>query len=84
MEREFLAGRISATKLQIVAYEDALLAFATDSAVQSYTLDTQQSRQTVTRADVASMQSVLTRLYNQLATLQARLTGAAVTVVPGW
>ncbi len=84
MDRAFLVDRITATKAQIVAYEDALLAFGTNGAIQSYTLDTGQSRQTVTRADLSTMNKVLDGLYNRCATLEARLTGGTTQVRPCW
>ena len=83
-DRPYVQERITATKAQITAYEDALLAFGTNGAMQSYTLDTGQSRQTVTRADLSTMNRVLDSLYNRLATLEARLYGGSVTVRPHW
>lgn len=83
MERAFIQSRIDATKLQIVAYEGAALALA--SGVQSYTLDTGQSRQTVTKLDIDGIQKTIDALYNRCATLQARLTGSGtLTARPDW
>jgi hypothetical protein len=83
MDRTFIQGRIDATKLQIVAYEDAALALA--GGVQSYTLDTGQSRQQVTKLDLADIQKTIESLYNRCATLEARLNGSGtLTVVPAW
>ena len=83
MDRTFIQGRIDATKLQIVAYEDAALALA--GGVQSYTLDTGQSRQQVTKLDLADIQKTIESLYNRCATLEARLNGSGtLTVVPSW
>lgn len=79
----WIEARITKTKALIVAYEDAILAIA--SGEQSYSLDTGQTRQTVTRANVASMQSILEQLENRLSTLQLRLCGKGVThVIPGF
>lgn len=78
----FLSNRIAATEAAIIAYEDAFLAFA-DSA-QSYTLDTGQDRQTVTRANLTEMRRNVDALYNRLSTLEARLFGSAITVQPAW
>lgn len=84
MDRAFLQARIDATKLQIVAYEDASLALGT-GGVQSYTLDTGQSRQTVTKLDLAWMQKTIDSLYNRCATLEARLNGSGTVMVrPAW
>jgi hypothetical protein len=84
MDRSFTLDRITATKAQIVAYEGALLALAAGGGVESYTLDTGQSRQTVTRANIPAMQKMLTALYNQLATLEARVYGGTTNVRPAW
>ena len=83
MDLAFLQARITATKDQIVAYEDAASALA--GGVQSYTLDTGQSRQTVTRADINTIRNTIDGLYNRLATLEARAYGSGVTTVrPSW
>ena len=83
MNRAFIQGRIDATKLQIVAYEDAALALG--SGVQSYTLDTGQSRQQVTKLDLSMVQKTIDSLYNRCATLEARLNGSGtLTARPGW
>lgn len=84
MRREFIQQRITATELLIVAYEDALAAFAADGGIQSYSLDTGQSKQTVARAQIASIRILLDGLYNRVATLQARLSGASVVVRPAF
>lgn len=83
MDRDFIQARIDATKAQIIAYEDAATALA--SGVQSYTLDTGQSRQTVTKLDLAALQRTIDSLYNRCATLEARLNGSGtVTTRPAW
>jgi hypothetical protein len=85
MDSNFLQSRIDATKAQIIAFEGALTAFAANGALQSYTIDTGQTTQTVTRANLTQLRNMVTSSYNQLATLQTRLTGGGtVTVVPGW
>lgn len=84
MDRAFTKERITATKALIVAYEDAVTALGTQGGVVSYTLDTGQSRQTVTRADISSLNRMLDSLYNRLATLEARLNGASITARPAW
>ena len=84
MDTAFIQARIDATKLQIVAYEDAALALGT-AGVESYTLDTGQSRQTVTKLDLTKIQSTIDGLYNRCATLEARLTGNGVSIgKPSW
>lgn len=75
--------RIAATKLAIVAYEAAALSLG--SGVQSYTLDTGQTQQKVTRVDIADIQLTIDSLYNRLAMLCARNTGSnVVTMRPDW
>lgn len=85
MDNAFLTERIAKTKLIIVAYEDAILALTGAGAVESYTLDTGQSRQTVTRSNLKELNTTLDGLYNRLCTMQARRTGGGVvTVSPSW
>jgi len=84
MDRKFIQARIDATKLQIVAYEDAALALGT-GGVQSYQLDTGQTDQRVTKLDLGMIQKTIDSLYNRCATLEARLNGSGtVTVKPIW
>lgn len=84
MDSTFIQERIDATKAQILAYEDAVLALAT-GGVQSYTLDTGQTRQTVTKLDLNALNKVLDSLYNRCATLEARLNGSGtITARPAW
>ena len=83
MDGQFLLDRIAQTKAIIVAIENAVLALSATNGVQSYTLDTGQGRQTVTRESVATLQGQLDTLYNRLSTLEARAYGSgAVTMVP--
>ena len=80
----FLSDRSAVIKAQIVAYEDAITAIVSGGA-QSYSLDTGQSRQSVTKLDVSRLQSDLDGLYNRLVTLEARLNGSGtVTARPAW
>jgi hypothetical protein len=81
-DTEWLTERVERTKTLIVAYEDAILALSTGS--QSYTLDTGQTRQTVTKAMLADLRSTLNSLENRMSTLQARLGGARTHVIPGF
>lgn len=83
MDAEFTAERIAAIKAQIIAYEDALTALATDN-ITSYTIDTGQTRQTVTRRDIGQINITIGSLSNRLATLQARLNGASTYGGSAW
>lgn len=83
-DRQFWLDRIEKTKALIVAWEDAELAISA-GGVQSYTLDTGQTRQTVTRADLATIRITIDSLLNRLVTLQARIgRGGVVNVRPAW
>lgn len=77
MDCEFLQQRIEATKLLIIAYEEAILQIQANP-MQSYTLNTSQTTQTVTRFDLNRLQATLDALMNRLVTLQARLSGGGV------
>jgi len=84
MDNAFIQDRINTTKQQIIAYEDAALALGNGS-IQSYTLDTGQSTQTVTKLNLDSLQKVIDSLYNRCATLQTRLTGSGQVIgKPSW
>jgi len=84
MDAAFLQGRIDATKLQIVALEDASLGITT-GGIESYTLDTGQSRQTVTKLNLATLTRAIDSLYNRCAMLEARKTGSGtLTARPAW
>jgi hypothetical protein len=75
--------RIATVQALIAAYDTALNALIVRGAF-SYSLDTGQSRQTVTKHNIVSMQNARSSLLNELATLEARVCGAGVHVVPSW
>lgn len=77
MDCEFLQQRIEATKLLIIAYENAILQIEANPT-QSYTLNTGQTTQTVSRFDLNRLQATLDALMNRLVTLEARLNGGGV------
>ena len=53
--------------------------------IQSYTIDTGQSRQTVTKQNITEFRNAIDSLSNRIATLEARCYGNGVTrVFPGW
>jgi len=82
--QEFLQERITATQTQIIAYETAVDTLVS-GGVQSYVLDTGQSRQSVTKLDLKTLQDKIDSLYNRLATLEARLNGSGtITARPAW
>ena len=84
MDCTFLKERIASTKAQIIVYEDAILSLESGE-VQTYSLNTGQTTQSVTKFDVARLQASLDGLYNRLVTLEARLTGNGSTIAgPAW
>lgn len=84
MDATFIQSRIDATKLQIVAFEDAALALGT-GGIQSYKLDTGQSVQTVTKLDLEYIQKTIDSLYNRCVMLETRLNGGGTIIgKPRW
>ena len=85
MNRTFLQNRITVTEAMIIAYEDAITALAVGGMTMSYTLDTGQDRQVVTRENLGGLQKQLDALYNRLTTMCVRLNGGgSVTARPAW
>lgn len=81
---EFLESRVEALKTRIVAYEVAAAELAS-GAIQSYELETGQTRQKVTKTNIDALERAIAALYNQLTTLEARLCGTGSThYVPSW
>jgi hypothetical protein len=76
MNEAYILERIEKTKALIVLWEDALSALA--SGAYSYTIDTGQTRQTVTKQTVSQAEAVLSKLENRLDVLYARLNGGSV------
>lgn len=83
MNQAQLQARIDATNAQIDALEAAILGLISGS-ILSYSLDTGQSVQKVTKQDIGIVQRVIDSLYNRCATLEARLNGGTVTARPAW
>lgn len=84
MESTFIQDRITATEAMIVAYEAAIEALAV-GGIQTYTLDTGQTRQTVTRMDLMDLQKTIDTLYNRCISLDYRLNGGNVSITrPAW
>ena len=82
IDTTWLDERITKTKALIVAVEDAILALS--SGAISYTIDTGQTKQTVTKAQIASLRIQLGELESRLETLDARRNGGPCYVKPGW
>jgi hypothetical protein len=82
-ERAWLTARIAAKKALILQFEAALSVLATGA--QSYSIDTGQTRQTVTRANLTELRNTIAQLETEIVTHQTRLNGCAAFVVrPGW
>ena len=80
----FLQDRLEATLRQINLYEAALEALMTN-AIQSYTIDTGQTKQVVTKADLFKLQQVIDMLYNRYIVIEARIgNGGTVTMGADW
>jgi hypothetical protein len=60
----FAQARIDALQARIVAYEDALTGIAT-GAIESYTIDTGQTEQKVTKINIHTLRTALDNALNQ-------------------
>jgi len=82
-DTEWIQARIDATKALIVKYEEAMLAIG--GGAQSYTIETGQTRQVVTKANVTEARRALESLESRLAYYQGQLCGTGVTrVIPSY
>lgn len=81
-DREWIEARIAAKKGLVLKYEAALDALSTNA--QSYSIDTGQTRQTVTRANLTEIRNIVTHLEGEISTLQARLGCGQIQARPGW
>lgn len=78
-----LQAEIDATVADLAAVRAAINAVLTGS--QSYRLDTSQTSQAVTRADLGELRRMRNDLRNELAQLRAQCNGGAVfRVTPGF
>lgn len=83
MDETWLLARIEATKTEIEAYEAAISALTVGGA-HSWSLDTGQTKKSVTKSNIASLSRSLDIAYNRLAVLEAKLYGAAGQARPAW
>lgn len=83
VETSYLQERITAVKNLIVAYEAAFTAVLLNGE-KSYTVDTGQTRTTVTKHNISEMRLAYTALLDLLRTLEAQLYGSAGQGIPGW
>lgn len=84
IDRTWLDARIAATQTAIETAE-ANEALLLSGAVASYTLDTGQSRQTVTKSNTTEVRKYIDSLYARLSNLCNRRNGGQTKqAVPGW
>lgn len=82
-DKTWLDARIAATEALIVAHEAAITALTTGGA-QSYSLDTGQTRTSVTRANLSELRIALSQLENRRSELRTRRYGAGHNARPGF
>lgn len=78
----FLQARLAAVEAQIIAYETAVTALG--SGVQSYELETGQTRERVTRVDLLRLANMIDSLMNRRQTLRALICGGGTSGVPAF
>jgi hypothetical protein len=84
MDTTFLTQRLTVTKERIERIEVAI-AELESGLIQSYTMDTGQSRQVVTMVNLTEARKYLESLYNLCAMLDQRLNGSSTLIArPGW
>lgn len=82
--QDFLRERLEKDKAALLALDEAIAGLL-DGSIQSYTLDTTQSRQTVTKQQIGSLYSQQAKLIARIETLYARLCGGGEVVIrPGF
>lgn len=78
---QFLIDELARIEAEIVAYHNAYTALMA-GGVQSYTLDTSQTRQTVSKYEIASLKNTYNALMSIRDDLCARIYGASSYVRP--
>jgi hypothetical protein len=78
-------NRLDRLITKIALYEDAIEALVGANAVQSYTLDTGQTKQTVTKMDITKLQTTLDSFYSQYEVTCQRINGkGTVNIGAAW
>ena len=81
-DRAYIEERIEAIKAQVVEADTAISAAMTSL---TYSLDTGQTRQSVTRQQISSLRTTRDSLIAELAYWQGQLSGTGATrVIPGF
>lgn len=83
MDTTYTLERIDAIKAQIAAYEAAIIAIVSKGE-KSYTLDTGQTRTTVTMQNISDIRRTYEELLSLLSTLCNRVYGSGGQMRPGW
>ena len=84
---DYWMDELQNAKILLVQVEKAINTFLSNGNIQSYTIDTGQDKQTVTRADLNNLRSQRTELLSQIQVLESRLNigGSHVAqVCPGF
>ena len=81
-ENGWIRDRIEATQELILAIEAAMVSVA--GGATSYTIDSGQTRQTVTKSTSGELKNTLNELENRRAVLRSQLNGTKVNLRPGW
>lgn len=81
-EKYFILQRIEAQEALILRIETALVTVS--AGATSYTIDTGQTRQTVTKATPGELRNALNEALNLRSVLKAQLEGKSVNLRPGW
>lgn len=82
--REFLCTQVAVLEQQITDYQNAATDLATNQ-IQSFTFDTGQTTETVTKINAEKLQGVIDSLYNRYVILCGRCTGQNVIIArPVW
>lgn len=80
-----LQTQLVTLQTQYLAWQAAFDALSAANGVKSYTIDSGQTVQTVTRNEINKINDVIQSLLNQIAVIETRLTGCGSTYVqPGW
>lgn len=79
----FWEQRLAAKKALILQLDTAVSAVA--GGAQSYSIDTGQTRQTVTKSNLTEMRNFIAQLEAEISTLQQRLSGCGRFIArPAW
>jgi len=79
---DFWCEQLEKAKTQLVALDEAIAAL--EGGAFSYSLDTGQSRQSVTKQQVGSLYSQQKRLLARIAELEAKCFGQGAVARPGF